>query len=372
MSHLGRGFAIAVAAVTVLAARADAYPQYQLGREMTCTGCHVAPDGGGLLNENGFAVAESTAWKSGNSAFMYGMSKPGWLQLSGEARAAAGFVDPGTASVAAYPMQAEVTASAETRGVSLHLTGGLRRPQDGGSVAHVVWSREHYLMWRSNPGANDGVYVRAGRFMPTFGLRLAEHVVYTQRYGGRPLYGEVYGLAGSYVTSAFEVHAAGFVHDGIASAVEHGDGGAVYAEARLGERAAIGIEGKYSKSDELTNAIAGVTGKVYFPGPQLTLLGEAELIRREITVGAGDKATQLAAYALVSRPLDGGFLLDAGVGHFTQDTRVQGLYRDAVDVNLHWFMSSHVEWLLTLRAELLDAGSGINGGYALAQIHYRL
>lgn len=372
MSHHDRWPVLAMVAVVMIAARADAYPQYQLGRESTCTGCHITPDGGGLLNENGFAVAESTAWKTDNSAFMYGMTKPDWLQLGGDARAAAGFVDPGTPSAAAYPMQAEVTASAESRGLSLHLTGGLRRPQDGGSLAHVVWSREHYAMWHSSPGANDGVYIRAGRFMPTFGLRLAEHVVYTQRFGGRPLYGEAYGLAVSYVTRAFEVHATGFLHDGLASAVEHGDGGAVYSEARLGDHAAIGIEAKYSKSDEVTTSIAGATGKLYLPGPQLTLLGEAEVIRREITVGAGDKATQLAAYAMASRPLDAGVLLDAGIGHFTQDTRVQGLYRDAVDVNLHWFMSSHIEWLLTLRLELLDAGSGINGGYALAQIHYRM
>lgn len=364
--------ALAVTAWLLAAGRADAYPQYQLGREATCTGCHVAPDGGGLLNENGFAVAEATAWRPGDSSFMYGMTRPAWLQLAGDVRGAAGFVDPGTASAAAYPMQAEVSASAESHGVSLHLTGGLRRPQDGGSVAHVVWSREHYAMWHSNPGGNDGVYVRVGRFMPTFGLRLAEHVVYTQRYGGRPLYGEVYALAASYVSPVFEVHATGFVHDGLASAAEHGDGAALYAEARIGEHAAVGVEGKYSKSDEVTSTFGGLTAKAYLPGPELTLLAEAEVIRREITEGAGDKATQLAGYVMASRPLDDGILVDVGVGHFTQDTRVNGLYRDALDANVHWFMTSHIEWLLTLRAELLDGGSGINGGYALAQIHYRL
>ncbi len=371
MSNLLR-ILLVVSAFVALESTALAYPQYQLSRDTTCTGCHVAPDGGGMLNENGFAVAENTSWKPGDSSFMYGMSRPGWLQLGGDARGAAGFVDPGVASAAAYPMQVELAASATTHGFSLNVVGGLRRPSEKGSALHVLWSREHYVMWRQHPDENEGIYVRAGRFMPTFGLRLAEHVVYTQRFGGRPLYGETYGVGISYVKSAFEVHGTAFVHDGIASAVERGDGAALYAEARLGEHAAVGVEGKYAKGDETTTMYGGITAKAYLPGPQLQLQAEAQAIRKEITVGGGDKATQLAAYLMASRPLASGFMLDVGLGHFTQDTRVKGLYRDALDVNLHWFMTSHLEWLITARAELLDAGGGINGGYLLAQIHYRL
>ena len=45
-----RALAVVVTlAVIGLAHRADAYPQYQLGRDATCTGCHLSPAGGGLL-----------------------------------------------------------------------------------------------------------------------------------------------------------------------------------------------------------------------------------------------------------------------------------------------------------------------------------
>ncbi len=363
---------LAILVVAALGGISYAYPQYQLSRDATCTGCHTSPDGGGMLNENGLAVAGGTAWKEGSDEFMYGMSLPGWLMLDGHVRAAAGYVQPGTPSAAAYPMQVELGARAAFRGFSLNAVGGLRRPQEGGSVAHVLWSREHYLMWQQKPDENTGFYVRAGRLMPTFGLRLAEHVVYTQRFGGRPLYGETYALAASYIDPKFEVHASGFVHDPIASAVEKGDGGAIYAEARLGDHAAVGVEGKYSKGDDVTALYGGLTGKVYLPGPGLLLLAEAQMVRREITAGDGDKATQLVGYAMGSHELGSGLLLDIGVGHFTQDTRVKGLYRDCVDANLHWFMTSHVEWLLTTRIELLDASNGPTGAYALAQIHYRI
>ncbi|CAN5862873.1 hypothetical protein BH11MYX3_BH11MYX3_24500 [soil metagenome] len=65
-------------------------------------------------------------------------------------------------------------------------------------------------------------------------------------------------------------------------------------------------------------------------------------------------------------------MLDGGLGHYTQDTRVKGLTRDCLDLNLHWYQTSHIEWLFTGRVELLDLGRGNNGGYALAQLHYRL
>ncbi|HEY0253012.1 MAG TPA: hypothetical protein VGC41_15860 [Kofleriaceae bacterium] len=362
---------LVIAIVVALAGVAGAYPQYQLSHDVTCTGCHLSPDGGGILNENGTAVAESTAWRPGDGQFMYGMKKPDWLELGGDVRAAAGYVNPGISSAAAYPMQAEVAASVRFGAFTIHALGGFRRPEDNGSPVHVLWSREHYVMWQQNKDSSEGFFVRVGRLMPTYGLRLAEHIVYTQRFGGYPLYDEAYAVAASYVTKAFEVHATGFVHDPIASAVEHGDGGALYAEVRICEHAAVGAEGKYSSSDDAHRTYAGVTGKLYLPGPDLLFLGEAEVIHQNV-VAADDHYNQIAAYVLASRPLGGGFLLDVGAGHFTQDTRVKGLYRDALDANLHWFMTSHVEWLLTLRAELLDAGSNTNGGYALAQLHYRL
>jgi len=357
-------------ALAGLAARAHAYPQYQLSRDATCTGCHVSPAGGGLLHENGFAVAESTAqWSGGSSAFLHGaIEPPDWLQLGGDVRAAAGLVGIRELGAAAYPMQGEVYASAGGRGFTLNVTAGLRSPQEGGSAAHVLWSREHYAMWQS--GGPYGVFVRVGRFMPVYGLRLAEHAIYTERYGGLPLYGEAYGAALEYVTRDFEVHATGFVHDSIASAVEHGDGGALYAEARLGEHAAVGVEAKYSASADLHSTYAGATGKLYLAGPDILFQAEAELVHDEVV--AGGTADKLIGYLLATHPVADGWLLDLGAGHYTENTAVAGLYRDALDANVHWFATPHNELLLTTRLELLDHGAGPIGGYALIQIHYRL
>ena len=362
-----------VVALLVLASAgvAHAYPQYQLSRDATCTSCHIAPEGGGLLNENGLAVSESISWKPGDSTFFYGVETPDWLHVGGDVRAAGGFVYPGFASAAVYPMQAEVYANAGSHGFSINLFGGLRRPQSGAPL-HAFWSRQHYVMWQQHPDEGRGLYVRVGRLSPTFGLRLAEHVAYTQRFGGAPLYDEAYAVAASYVVPRFEIHATGFVHDPIATEVEHGDGGALYAEVRVTEHVAVGAEAKYASSNDQDRTYAGVTGKLYLPGPEVLLLGEAQYIHQALNTGSMDTTTQLAAYVMASKPLPSGFMLDLGAGHYTEDTRVAGTDRECVDANLHWFMTSHLEWILTTRLELIDKGSGPNGGYALAQVHYRL
>jgi hypothetical protein len=351
---------------------AAAYPQFQLARDQTCTGCHIAPDGGGLLNENGHSVAETISQWGLNPEFMYGaLSTPSWLQLGGDLRGAAGFVDPGVPSAAAYPMQADVSGRAEWNGISANVVVGFRSYNGEATPLHVIWPREHYLMWQQHPGENEGLYIRAGHLMPTYGLRLAEHVVYTQRFGGKPLFHEVYGLAASYVRAKYEVHATGFVHDPYGEPAEKGDGAAVYGELRVTEQAAVGIEGKLSASDDVTAWFGGVTAKYYIAGADTLLLAEAEVIQRDYDV-AIDRVRQIAAYLMATRPLPSALQLDLGVGHFTQDTRVKGLYRDCIDANLHWYATSHVELLATLRLELLDGASGPNGGYALAQLHYRL
>ena len=358
------------ALITLCARNAWAYPQWQLSHDVTCTGCHLSPGGGGLLNENGLAVSEAESWKPGNSAVFNGKwEPPKWLTLGGDLRGAAGAVDNGAMGGAGYPMQAEVYASAGAKGFTFNATGGVRRPLDGGNAAHVVWSREHYLMWQQKPGTNEGLYVRAGRFMPVFGLRLAEHVAYTQRFGGSPLYGEAYGAAAEYVTSRFEVHATGFVHDPISTEVEHGDGGAFYGEVRIGRNAALGGEAKYASDDDTNRTYLGVTGKVYVPSANLLVLAEGQLVQQKLVVS--DRSyNQLLGYIMASRPIKQAWLLDAGIGHYTQDTKVKGNYRDCVDVNLHWFTTSHIEFLATSRLEIVN--SGPNGGYLLAQLHYRL
>lgn len=374
---------------------AAAYPQFQLSRDQTCTGCHVSPAGGGLLNENGLSVAESISSYGGAPEFFYKKVKPpGWLTLGGDVRAAGGLIDIGdnptgikvndpnnntsAFAPAVFPMQLDIYADAKLpSGFSLRVTVGARPTEWDEEATTFVWSREHYLMWQSKPGENEGVFVRVGRFMPVIGLRFAEHVDYNRQYGGTPLYYETYGAAVEYVTQKLELHASGFVKDPLIDVVNHDNGGALYAETRLTQHFAIGAEGMYTQNDDLKTVRGGVTAKVYLPGPDLLFQAEGQAVTERVQ-NNGDRGApaQLVGYLMVTKMFGQAIMADLGIGHFDENIRIQGLDRDAVDLNVHWFLTSHLELMLQNRASITGLGPGPGagpiGGWSMLQAHYRL
>ena len=364
--------AAAAATLAVLARGAHAYPQFQLSRDQTCTGCHLSPAGGGLLNENGLNAAEAISQWGMPAGFFYGaIPTPSWLTLGGDLRGASGYVQSPEKLLASFPMQIEAYGRAAFgAGLSLQVDVGARESQFGNEAATHVWSREHYLTWQQRPGENDGLYVRAGRFMPVFGLRLAEHPTYIRRWGGTPLYGETYGAAVEYIDPKFEVHATGFLKDPILATPEHGSGGAALAELRLSERLSVGAEGMYAQSVDDKKVRIGALAKLYLEAPQLLLQFEGQFMNQLITPRGAPK--QIIAYLLASRFL-GSVLFDVGLGFFDENIQIRQLHRECVDLNVHWFTTSHVEAIFTGRFETLAFGAaGPDAGYALVQLHYRL
>ncbi|MDQ3364400.1 MAG: hypothetical protein M3680_03135 [Myxococcota bacterium] len=370
---------IVVGVLALLGGRADAYPQYQLSRDATCSGCHLSPAGGNLLNENGLATAESKSTFGTAPEFFYGkIPTPDWLVLGGDLRGASGFLATPEKVVASFPMQLELYGAATfAKNFSLHANFGPRPSTVGNEAATRVWSREHYLMWQQNAGENEGLYIRAGRFMPVIGLRLAEHPVYTRRYGGNQLYADTYGVAVEYVTAAYEAHATGFIKDPVIDPVEHYSGGAGYAEYRVTANAAVGIEGMAEIGADDSRYRGGVTGKLYVSGLDLLVQAELQFMNQLIdetpTNPTGGAPQAFIGYLLVSRMLGDSVLLDVGFGHYDANRRIAQNERDCIDVNLHWFSTSHLELVLNTRYEAIGFGNGGEaGGYAILQAHYRL
>jgi hypothetical protein len=258
------------------------------------------------------------------------------------------------------------------KSVSLHVTAGLQDPKYDDEADTIIGSREHWLQWQQKPGEPNGLFVRAGRFMPVFGLRFVEHPDFDRRFGGTPLYGEAYGVAIEYIDPRFEVHATGFVHDPFyPDSIERGDGGTLYAEARIAKTTSVGLEGKVDITPDDHKEYGGVIAKHYFDTPGLLIQGEAQLIHQKVDLGGTDK--QAVGYVLASYFLGSGFMFDVGLGAYLPDLHVRYLDQEAVDVNLHWFATSHIELILTNRFETLEFGAGgPSAGYSLLQVHYRL
>jgi hypothetical protein len=366
--------AIAVVATLVwLGGTAGAYPQFQMSRDQTCTGCHISPAGGGLLTENGLQTAEAISQWGTAPEFFYGkIPTPSWLALGGDLRGATGYVQAPEKLLASFPMQIEASGRAVFgAGVSLYADVGLRSSEIGKESTTFAWSREHYLMWQQKPGETVGLFVRAGRFMPVFGLRIAEHPVYTRKWGGTPLYAETYGLAVEYIHPRFEVHATGFIKDPILDTPEHADGGAAIAEYRVSERLSVGAEGMYTRSTDDQKIRAGMVAKLFLPGPETLLQFEGQFMNQLIQPRGAPK--QIIAYLMASKFVSPAYMIDLGLGFFDENIQITQLHREAVDLNVHWFATSHIEAIFTGRFETLAFGSaGPSAGYALAQLHYRL
>jgi hypothetical protein len=343
-----------------------------MSRDQTCTGCHLSPAGGGLLNENGLNVAQSLgSWETAPEFFYKAITPPSWLTLGGDLRSAGGYVQAPEKLLAIFPMQYEAYGHAALpAGLSVAVTAGLRSAEYGNEAATHVWSREHYLMWQQKPGESTGLFVRAGRFMPVFGLRMVEHPTYTRKWGGTPLYADTYGLALEYIAAKFELHATGFIKDPVFKTPEHSNGGALLGELRLSEKLSIGAEGMFTKSDDDQKIRGGILAKAYLPAETLLML-ETQYLYQDIPPRGAPN--QIVANLMVSKFVKSSVMLDVGLNYFNENIRITELHREAADLNLHWFVDAHLEAILMTRFEMLAFGSGgPSAGYALAQLNYRL
>ena len=376
MPQPSRVVLIALGALVVLGiagGRADAYPQFQMSRDQTCTACHLSPAGGGLLNENGLATAETISQFGTAPEFFYKkVPTPDWLTLGGDVRFAGGYVQSPEKLLAFFPMQIEAYGDAKLgAGLSLYVDLGARAAQYGNEAATHAWSREHFLMWQQNPDTNEGLYLRVGRFMPVFGLRLAEHPTYVRQFGGTPLYGETYGAAVEYIDKQFEAHVTGFIKDPIIDTPEHSNGAAALAEYRVTEQLSVGGEFMFTKSDDDKKYRAGLLAKLDVPAIDTLFEFEGQFMNELIEPRGAPK--QLVMSLIATKFVAPAYMLDVGLNFFDENVQITGLHREALDVNLHWFATSHLEALFTGRVETLDFGKGgPSAGYALIQGHYRL
>lgn len=366
---------IAALALAATAGVVHAYPQFQVSREQTCASCHLSPDGGGLLNEYGEMTAEDDAKWGGDPRFLHGaVELPEWFHLGGDVRAATGVTDPGGGIwIAAFPMQVELHAMATKGALSLVADAGVTLPEDGGSPITALMSREHYVLWKQHD-TGEGWFARGGRFLPVYGLRLAEHTAYTRRFGGTPLFSEVYGASIGWTSPEAEVHVSGFVHDRLRPNVEKGDGAAAYAEKRFGQRA-IGVEARYTYAGDKVRTEGGVTAKWWLAGPEVMVSAEVQGVHESLDAGvAGNtKRNAVVGYAMATWFPMRTVFVDLGLGHYDENVKVPDVDRDTAELNVHWFPHSHIELILMTRLQMIQlGGGGPNSGYALLQAHYRI
>lgn len=148
-----------------------AYPDMIRKGFTSCQGCHVSPSGGGLLTQYGRMISadELSTWgKSIDPIF------PDWLNLGLNYRHA--YIKTET-SESNFPMLMDTTISLKLlKGLSLVASLGVY------SRDKNIESHQAYLIYSRKLDKKTTVNIRAGKFMPNYGIMIADHTRLIRRH----------------------------------------------------------------------------------------------------------------------------------------------------------------------------------------------
>jgi hypothetical protein len=366
---------LAAALVLVLGGVARAYPQFQVSTGAArCNQCHIAPTGGLLLSGYGRDEAGDTISRGGDGAFLHGLwDPPEWLQLGGDLRIAGLVNDNGATyspSLAFFPMQGDLYVGVKVSDFQLLLAAGprgtVRGQQTKTGALERFWSREHFVMWRPK---QQGPYVRAGRFLLPYGLRLVEHPAYVRKFGGQNLNEEPYALSGGVVTNEHEWHLTLHTRNPLrCTGLGCADFGAAgFVEWRQGEDLVLGVDARlafYPDAMGYHTQHVGSHAKYWLEGAKLLFMAQLD---------AGLKLMPEANY--VNRELIGylgaswwptrGLMLTLSGETYAEDLAAWGTNRAAGSLELQVFPWAHVE--LVLYGRLTETSRLL-----MTQLHYYL
>lgn len=196
---------LGVALVTFLTpGRAGAEPTFLSKQYTRCGACHVSAAGGGLLSRYGRALSfrelslagprtadpdAAGEQAGGEESFLYGVfgDSLGPLQLGIDLRPSHVRTEvAGSTFDRNLLMTADLIAAVQTHGWTFYGQVGREPTPTGGRID----SYEHWVAYESG----GGLGLRAGRFLPAYGVRFADHTAYNRSALGLRQYDQVYGL----------------------------------------------------------------------------------------------------------------------------------------------------------------------------------
>ena len=186
---------------------ASAEPMFLAKQYTRCTACHYSPTGGGLLTPYGRLLSHrelsttggnGAAPEAGNEddphgeqAFLYGAlgNALGPVHLGLELRPSHLRVNfPGGHQDQNLLMNLDLIGAVQKNGWTAYATAGREPAAQGQDVRFI--SYEHWVGYQRD----DGFGIRAGRLLPAYGIRFADHTAYARTYEGFNFDDQVYGV----------------------------------------------------------------------------------------------------------------------------------------------------------------------------------
>lgn len=224
----GRLVALCMWSVVALAPAAWAEPMFLGKQYVRCTTCHISPTGGGLLSAYGRSLSHHELSITGEpmpshepesgrgeQAFLYGAlgNRLGPVQLGINLRPSRLHYDfSGFTMNRNLLMVADVIGAVDVKGWTFYGQMG-REARDTGAVF------DSYEYWGGYQ-PDQGLGFRAGRFLPAYGIRFADHTSFNRVHLGLTQFDQIYGVEVSHSTDRFLTqvsvgpgYADGFLHD---------------------------------------------------------------------------------------------------------------------------------------------------------------
>jgi hypothetical protein len=283
---------VAVATVA-LADQAGAEPMF-LSRQYTrCTTCHYSPTGGGLLTPYGRSLTEEISTTHPSEAkdsnpehgFLWGRlgNRLGPLDLGIDVRPAHLDVNTsGFSTTEDFLMDADLQAAVRTRGFTFYGEIGREPVPDGPKIAS-------YEYWVSHD-SESGFGFRVGRFLPAYGIRLADHTSFTRLNLGFDVYDQVLALELSHTSERHLLQVS--VGPGPADSAFHDDGRRAFTatgrfQVDLSPRAAVVFSGLLREASQIEpRSGAGGVAFGFSPQKRLSVWTEADVQLQASTTGA--------------------------------------------------------------------------------------
>jgi hypothetical protein len=277
---------VAVAALA-FADQAGAEPMF-LSRQYTrCTTCHYSPTGGGLLTPYGRSLTDEISTTGGSHPSATKNSNPEHGFLWGELGNRLGPLDlgidvrpahldvstSGFSTTENFLMDADLQAAIRTHGWTFYGEIGREPVPDGPKIAS-------YEYWVSHD-SESGFGFRVGRFLPAYGIRLADHTAFTRLNLGFDVYDQVLGLELSHTGERHLLQVS--LGPGAADAAFQNDGRRAFTatgrlQLDLSSRAAVVFSGLLRDASQIEpRSEAGGVAFGFAPGKRLSVWTEADV-----------------------------------------------------------------------------------------------
>lgn len=287
----------AAVALAISSGVAAAEPMFLSKGFPRCTSCHYSPTGGALLNDVGRLMSHTqlpmfpatpppaAGSRDGEHAFLWGLMG----DLLDPVRLGIGlrpshlhFRAPGVTSDRNLLMQADLQAAWQARSVTLY--GSVGRRVEGSSAS--FGSYEHWAAF----DVGGGVRLRAGRYLPAYGVRFADHTYFSRRSLGFDHDDEVYGVEVSHAAGRSLVQVT--ASPGRAESIADDDGTRVLTSSArlqfdLAPRVVLVASGVYrGESDLAARSGSGGVALGVSPGPRWAIWTQVDR-QRAASVNGG-------------------------------------------------------------------------------------